>query len=58
MFYNGIYKSTDNPVYICGYANKNCFYYIRNKKFIREEVSSAVYDLRAVPKHQNPYWVQ
>lgn len=51
-FYHGIFKSTDNPVYICGYVNKNCFYINRDGKVTREEVNSAEYDLKVALKNK------
>ena len=51
-FYHGIFKSTDNPVYICGYVNKNCFYINRDGKVIREDVNSAEYDLKVALKNK------
>ena len=57
-FYHIIFKSTDNPVYIFGYVNKNCYYINRDEKVVWEEVNSVEYDLKVVPKHQYPYWAQ
>ena len=51
-FYHGIFKAIDNPVYIWGYVNKNCFYINRDGKVIREEVNSAEYDLKVALKNK------
>ena len=44
--FHGIFKSTDSPIYICRYVNKNCIYINRDAEFIREEVNSSEYNLK------------
>ena len=45
-FYRIIFKSNDNPVYICRYVNKNYIYINRDEKVMREEINYTEYDLK------------
>jgi len=43
---NGIFKATQNPVYVTGFVNNNVFYINREGKVCREEVNTADYELK------------
>ena len=49
---SGIFKSTDNPVYICGFVNNSVFYINREGKVVREEVNTAEYELKVALKRR------
>jgi DNA-binding transcriptional regulator YhcF (GntR family) len=46
----GIFKSTDNPVYVSAFVNNVVFYITREGKVVKEQVNTTEYELKIALK--------